>query len=425
MMQPSPSRTQSQTTVLPGALKIFLLLSIALTLLSFIYSLLCRHWNLGLPYSFPYYYVPGDMFQDFFAFNEKIKQFGTPAFFGHRQYGYFMYPAPLVHVFRLFLHPAHHARTYFIYTLLSSSALLAAAFAQTLRKHGLATLQSVLLVGSVGLLSYPFLYLIQRWNIEFLIWIVSTLGVWSFFTGRPTRSALWLGVAASLKLYPFIFLGLFLPRKKYLQFLLGIVTAVFITVVSLYAIGPSIAAAFRWDNEQIQAFSKYYVGALWALGYDHSFFGLVKAFTLHWHPDLFAWAHPYTLIMAISCVVLYFTRIWWMPLPNQILALSVLSVTIAPVSYDYTLLNLYPAFAVLTILALQAQRRGTTVPGLNAYMVLFAFIFTPESYVIYHAVRYGAQVRAICLLIMLVLALRKPLPEYVRPGLDDRTPEPA
>jgi hypothetical protein len=102
---------------------------------------------------------------------------------------------------------------------------------------------------------------------------------------------------------------------------------------------------------------------------------------------------------------------WRLPLPNQILALSILSVTMAPVSYDYTLLNLYPAFAMLTVLAIQAQRRGTEVPHLTTYMVLLAIILTPESYIIFRAVRFGAQLRTICMIVMLVLSLKTPLPE--------------
>jgi hypothetical protein len=272
-------------------------------------------------------------------------------------------------------------------------------------------MQSILFVGSTAFLSYPLIVEIQRWNIEFFLWLVSTVAVWCFFTGRTNTSAVGIGLAASLKLYPFIFLGLFLPRRKYAGFLLGIATFVGVTLLSLYGIGPTIAAAVRWNGEQLAAFSKYYVGDVWSLGYDHSFFALVKAFTLYWHPNYSAWAHPYSIAVAVISVALYFLRIWRLPLTNQILALSILSVTLAPISYDYTLLNLYPAFAMLAVLALQAQRRGNCVPHLTAYMVLFAFIFTPQSYIIFHAVRYGAQLRAICLITMLVLALRTPLPE--------------
>jgi hypothetical protein len=409
MMQRSFTQ-QEKVAEFPYAFKVFLLLSTSLTLLSFVYTIVCRHMNLGLPYSFPYFYAPGRMFSDFIVFVDRFHHWGTPAFFEHEERGYFMYPAPLVHVFHLFL-SLPHGRTCYLLSLLTVSTSLGIAFIGVLRKQGLTWFQSILFVGSAMFLSYPLIFDFQRGNVEFLVWLVSTVGVWCFFTGRTNASALFIGLAASLKLYPIIFLGLFLPRRKYGSFLLGLVAFVAVTLLSLYAIGPTVAAASRWDNEQIAAFSKYYVGSTAGLGYDHSFFGLVKAFTWHWHPNYFAWARPYTITVAIISVALYFLRVWRLPLPNQILALSVLSVTLAPVSYDYTLLNLYPALAMLAVLTLQAQRQGARVPHITAYMVLFAIILTPESYVIYHAVRYGAQVRTICLVIMLVLALIAPISE--------------
>jgi hypothetical protein len=42
--------------------------------------------------------------------------------------------------------------------------------------------------------------------------------------------------------------------------------------------------------------------------------------------------------------------------------------------------------------------------------MLFAAILTPQSYIIFHGARHGAQVRVLCLLGLLVLALRKRLP---------------
>jgi hypothetical protein len=409
MMQPG-STQHEKITEFPYALKIFLLLSAGLTSLSVIYTIICRHLNLGLPYSFPYFYGPGIMFSDFLLFADRFRHWGTPVFFDHEKLGYFMYPAPLAHVFRFFL-SLPRRQTCYLLTLLTVAASLALAFIQILRKQGLATRQSILFVGSTALLSYPLIFDFQRGNIEFLLWLVSTIGVWCFFIGRTNTSAVFLGLAASLKLYPIIFLGLFLPRRKYGGFLLGLVAFVAVTLLALYSIGPTIAAASRWDNEQIAAFSKYYVGGTAGVGYDHSFFGLVKAFTLRWHPNYFAWARSYTITVATISVALYFLRMWRLPLPNQILALSILSVTLAPVSYDYTLLNLYPAFAMLVVLALQSQRQGIRVPHLTAYMVLFAIIFTPQSYIIFHAVRYGAQLRTICLIVMLLLALIAPMPE--------------
>jgi hypothetical protein len=85
MMQPGQAKTDDMSG-LPYALKVFLLLSVGLTFSSFVYTICCRQIGLGLPYSFPYYYVPGMMFSDFFDFHDKFSQWGTPAFFQHKQF---------------------------------------------------------------------------------------------------------------------------------------------------------------------------------------------------------------------------------------------------------------------------------------------------------------------------------------------------
>jgi hypothetical protein len=404
-------KSSGASVSLPYAMRVFLLLSSGLTFLSLAYTLICRLLGSGLPASFAYYYVPGDMFTDFFLFHEKFIHWGTPRFFRHEYAdgGYFMYPAPLAHVFHVLLN-IPHPRTCFAFLMFVVIVTLGLSFVRILISEGLSVSASIMFVGVTALMSYPLLFVLQRWNIEILLWFISSVAVWSFFTGRTTVASVFTGLAASLKFYPFIFLGLLLPRRKYAAFALGVAVSVGVTVLALYGIGPTIAAAAKWDSEQIAAFGKYFVGALWALGYDHSFYGLFKTATMHWHPNYIVWAHRYTITMAIVCTVLYFVRIWRLPLPNQILVLSVLCVTLAPISYDYTLLNLYPAFAMLVVLALRAERGAPLVPHLMAYMILFAMIFTPQSYVIFRAVRYGAQVRAICLLVLLILALISPIP---------------
>jgi hypothetical protein len=401
---------KQRVTEFPYAFKVFLLVSIALTAVSFLYTIACRQLGLGLPYTFPYFYAPGIMLSDFTGFMDRFRHWHSPIFYDHVQSGYLMYPAPLVHVVRFFI-DLPLKRVCYMAAILSVSLGLAAGFVWLLCRQGFGRSQSLLFVGCTAFLSYPLLFEIQRGNIEFVVWLFGALGVWSFLLGRTSSAAIAIGIAASFKLYPIIFLGLFLPKKKYGGFVLAIFTLVVVTVLSLYGIGPTIAAAWRWNGEQMAAFSKYYVGAVANLGYDHSFFAVVKALTQAWHPDYFAWARPYTITMAVVSVALYFLRMWRLPVSNQVLALSVLSVTLAPVSYDYTLINLYPAFALLAVLAVEAQRKAAAISQLRLYMILFALIFTPESYIIIHGVRYGAQLRSLCLLVMLVLSLTSPLPE--------------
>ena len=387
----------------------FTLLAVGLTALSLTFSLVCRKIGLGLPYSFAYFLVPGDMFKDFIGFHHKFLMFGGPDFYTSRE-GYVMYPAAMVVIIHLLHHPLLQRTLIVFMTAMGLIAgFLIFGFWQALKRVGFPTEWLGLFVAVVAITSYPLIFEIQRANLEVIVWLFTAVGIWAFYRDRPYLAAVAIGIAISLKLYPFILLGMFLSTKRYRAMVLAVGTAITFALVSYAWIGPTVHDAYVWNSTNLAMFSKYYAGRISHLGYDHSLFGLVKFVTLK-KLDLQNWVRPYTMLAAGASLVLYFARLWRLPLPNQIIGLSVLSIVLPPVSYDYTLLNLYPAFAVLVCLAVLAQRAGSVVPHMTIYMVLFALILTPESYVILFGSAYGAQVRAVALIAILVMALRSPLP---------------
>ncbi len=396
---------------LPRPLLTFVWASIVLTVAAFFFSVLARHLGYGLPYSNPYYYIPGDRFGDFQAFQDKFKDFGTPDFFTSKN-SFFMYPAPMVFVFRPFMIETDRSSKVFLGFLLSIVAFLAFAFRRILRNAGLSGTSLNLFVAAVVLLSYPVIFELMRWNIEMVIFLLTSLGVWAFWRERFYQAAFYFGLAASLKFFPFIFFGLLFARKRYRETSFGILVAVVVTLVSLKLLGPTVSQAFAWDNLQMATFRQHFAGVPASIGYDHSFFAFAKWVMLPRTRDLTTWVTPYTRTIAISGLLLYFGRIWRMPRLNQVLAISVLAVTLPPTSYDYTLLSLYPAFLLLCLRVLEESRRAVNerLP-LTHYFLLFAIIFTPLSFVVWNGGRYAGQLRLLALLAVLLYALVTPLPE--------------
>ena len=396
---------------LPRPFFTFVWASILLTLAAFLFTVSARHLGYGLPYSNPYYYIPGDRFGDLQTFQDKFKDFGTPAFFTSKN-SFFMYPAPMVFVFRPFMIETDRPSKVFLAFLLLIVAFLAFAFRRILRNAGLSGAPLNLFVGAVLILSYPLIFELMRWNIEIVIFLLTSLGVWAFWRERFYQAAFYFGFAASLKFFPLIFLGLLFAGKRYRETSFGILVALVITLVSLKLLGPTIPQAFAWDNLQMATFRQHFAGVPASIGYDHSFFAFAKWVMLPRTRDLTAWVTPYTRTIAISGLALYFGRIWKMPRLNQVLAISVLAVTLPPTSYDYTLLSLYPAFLLLCLRVLEEDRRGTNEKlQLTPYFLLFAVIFTPLSFVVWNGGRYAGQLRLLALLAVLLYALIKPLPE--------------
>ena len=401
----------SEELTFPKPIKVFLILSIALTLVSLLFALAARKLGYGLPYSFAYF-LPVDMFADYTGFSLKMSLYGTPQFFTYRG-GYFMYPAPMLFLIRFMraLPLTHHVLPHFFTVAVLLVGLLSYGLDRVFLKCKLSGAGRTLLISTIVLTSYPLVFDLQRANMEIVVFTLSTFGVWMFYKRRPYIAALLLGFAISLKLYPFILLGLFLPVKQYRAFALAWLTAFAILLCSYAAIGPTVLAAFAWNSGDLANFGSFYAGKIGALGYDHSLLSLAKFFFAPKHGTMQAWVRPYNLLAAASCVLLYFARFWRLPIINQILALSLIATLIPPVSYDYTLLNLYVGFILLVILALQGHRRGVAIPHLLTYMILFAIIFTPESFCIWKGAAAGAQVRCLAMLIMLVLSITFKLPD--------------
>ncbi len=401
---------------LPRPLLAFLFTSIALTIVSLVYTQICRKLGLGLPYSFAYYYVPGDLFGDLRGFGAKFQLYPTNDFFYGAPGGYFMYPASLFYVFYP-LFALHHTLAGFMAFITGLLSILVYAFVGVMQYAGLAGRALVSFVVASLLLSYPLAFEYLRLNVEMLVFAAVSLGVLAFCCEKPKLAATCFGIAGALKIYPLMFLGLPFARKQYRYVGLGVLVCAVISVSALWALGPTMLQAYRWDAFQLRLFQVRFAGHLAQVAYDHSFFGLIKVLTLPWKPDLTSWVPVYTRCAAVGALVLYFARLIRLPMWNQIIVLSILAVTLPPVSYDYTLLTVEIVFAVLSFLVIRAQVSGVPLStSLQPHLILLAITFTPLSFVMYQGGRYGAQVRCLCLIALLWITLRKPIFEAHEAG---------
>ena len=393
---------------LPAEFQVFVTAVSVLTVLALLYALICRLSGFPLPYSAPYYFIPRNMFLDFQGFRDRFHAFGTPLFFRRLRGEYVMYPAPLLFPIAAFFKFPHPIRAYMGF-ILSVAGISSYSFYSKLRHAGLQALSAALFVAVVLTTSYPFLFLLQRGNLELIAWIPLTIGIWSCYRGKYYWAAVCFGFATAFKMYPFMFFALLLARKQYRAIALGAAVIFTLVLASLAALGPSVQEAYRWNSIQLAAFGTLYAGATWSLGYDHSFLGLIKFIVLSGHPDLTRYVGLYTAAMASLGLAIYFGRLRNMPNLNQLLVLTILSITIPPVSYDYTLVSLYPIFAILCVEIVKAHSHGEDRASLQRYFLLFALVLTPESYAVIAGVPFGAQIRCVCLIFVLISALRTPI----------------
>ena len=371
----------------------------------------------------------GENFSDFTVYKFKFNYFHTPAFF---QQGYPMtYPAPMALIYRLFFLLGDSDLGVFLAVSVLSVLVPAFLFARALVRRGVHRSTAFAFSATLLLCSWPAFVVIDRGNVEVFVWVTLAIGAWAFATGRNYTAAAFFALAASLKLFPFVLLGLFVSARRWRPLLFGVAVFAAATVASLAILGPTVATAYTGINGGLQFFHDTMMPFWrpWESGVDHSLLALFKFFAVivfHYPvtTPFYAAATFYTRLMALVGIGLYVLLLRRLPLLNQLLAFSIICILFTPFSGDATLLHLYSAFALFCFLALDAHRRGLTVPGLSTALLLLAFITAYESFFVLPGFsfpvlgqsgpftlsgqRFEGQAKCAALVWLLVVTLRYP-----------------
>ena len=133
-----------------------------------------------------------------------------------------VYPAPCVFLYKMLLWPSltvKHGSSYSSLLYLSLPTLfigtLAFGFFTALIRANRKPVIAGIFCAATLLLSYPIAFSIHQGNIETLLWPILALGVYALLRDRWWAGCLLVGLAASFKLYPIVFLVLAVSAKKW------------------------------------------------------------------------------------------------------------------------------------------------------------------------------------------------------------------
>ena len=403
---------------LPREMKCFLWVSATCWLLSAVHLVLRLKFNHSPHHGLPYDIYTRSPFEDTLEIIPRLKFVHDESFFTGPWQWY--YPAPGIFIYLLlgkFGSPATTppyigsalALTRFALTGL---VVLAALLHRALVRRGLGSMQATLFLLLSAFLSYPILYALHQANLEAVIWLTIAIAVWAIFREKWWLAAVLLGVFGSIKIYPLLFLAIFLTARKYRQMIASIVIAIAVTLASLRFFGPTVSIAFHRTLEGVHKFTAtaLFRGVLLnSVPFDHSVPGLLH-FLLRSFPELLMFLMKHYMVGAgVVMTALYLGRVWRMPRINQVLFLSLAAVTIPPVSFDYTLELLYVPWAWLLLLIVSNWRASLRLRSQLLAMIGMALLLSPEIFVRIHGEDHYGQFKAIVLLAMLVLALVSPL----------------
>ena len=408
MIEPA---TQDRSEDVGRRLRLFLLVDGLLTGICLLTELIC--FRLGLPAK---YYKPwfiGIKFNDFLSYMPRFQFLHGPRFFDFSLPWPFSYPAPGAFLYALFYSAGpKYALTVFLATSLVIFFGAALLLRGALVRRGLAVRWSYSKMAAGVLLAFPFWFCEQRGNLEIIVWLFVVLGVWALTQNRGYGAATCFGLAASLKLVPFVYLALLVPRRQYKQLSLGLAVFAGALVAGYAFIGPTIPIAYHGIQAGLAAFNAEFLSRVLylAAGFDHTvvgayrrMFGITSSFAalLHW----------YTVTVAIAGPLLWLLHIRRLPFLNQLLSLTIAAVWLVPVSFEYTLMHLYAGVACVLLARLaEPNLRPDLERRLMPVLVLLAALCAPLTELVYHGWTYAGQAQSCLLLVLFVYVLTYRLP---------------
>jgi Glycosyltransferase family 87 len=372
-------------------------------------------------------------FTDFTDLSQRVAHFGEPNMLSRTDLiEPYPYPVPTIYAYlffiRLFSNPLA------VYLLFTCSCFFVATLIFSWRVERIAPkLLPQIAIWSTFFLGFPLWMLLDRGNIETVIWIPVLLGVVAYSRNRLVTSAVLWSIAASMKIFPALLFVLFLSKRKYGTFALAIAATAIFTVLALAGVGPTIMQAASDSSKSAAFLNSDFILMRHLPQFDESLFGATKQAVVayayirgndyhtsskHTLPALKRALTLYNFAVPLGAVLLYWFRLRRMPLLNQFMTFMILSILLPQVSFEYKLVYIYLAWGAFLLFLLADVAVGRVrIPAKAIYVVLFscAVVFVPLTYLEFsnksgEMFGFGGQVKAIFLILILLTVCRVPMP---------------
>jgi len=368
---------------------------------------------------------PGRSFEDLTVYLHTFELFHSAGFFqGDAVYvSKFAYPAGAAVIYRFF-YAFPRVKVGYVLVCAPAALLPICVLFRTLIARKL----TPWLAAGIALsscLAFPAIFLVQRGNIEVVLWAVTSLGILAYVRKQRYVAAILWGIAACIKIYPILLLAIFLRGRRKSQpgpILAGIASALLSTLAALSYVGPSIGIAFRGFLSGVQGFQGSYAQTIRTqeIGFDHSLFSLLKIFAITFGYSAGKWLHPYYVIAGAAASLIYLVRVRHLPFLNRIVFATVALVLLPPVSYEYTLVHLYVPAALVLLCCIPPQT-GAAPPhdhpprSLPIAFACVLVLLLPINLFLFRGTLYAGQIQTIPLLLLGTLAALQPWPDPLAP----------
>ncbi|MDD2828637.1 MAG: glycosyltransferase 87 family protein [Sulfuricurvum sp.] len=232
-------------------------------------------------------------------------------------------------------------------------------------------------------LSYPFLFDLDRANIEWMVFLFTSWSLYFYYENKHNLAIVFLSMAVSMKFYPIIFLTLFLLDKKYTVMVKTILLTSLITLISMYSFSGELNETYKNILLGQQFFKDNYVLAdFGGLAYNNSLFGILKFVNLAMKKVI--GIKLLSLVYFITVISIYSSLVYFMWRKNlkrwEKITIITFSMLLFPfVSFDYKLL-----FVFIPIFYFIREEDTHHTMGMIP-IVLFALLLIPKNFYFIYA----------------------------------------
>jgi hypothetical protein len=239
-------------------------------------------------------------------------------------------------------------------------------------------------------LSYPVLICLDRGTGDAFLFIVVALFIIAFIKKHYIVAAVLLAVAAGMKLFPFVFLVLFVKEKRFYEGTLCVVLAILLSVIALLCFSGGILGNLEQYFINMHNFNNTYIIYDGALSNSVSLFSFIKVIIHYCYinsTDLSVdWSYRHTIraIMPyyiVSTFLVFGMIAWYVYVVEKVfwrqVMLLVLVQTLLPVmSGDYRLVFIFIPL-LLFVVSSEHDRLN------KFYAILFGLLLIPKNYFIF------------------------------------------
>ena len=228
-------------------------------------------------------------------------------------------------------------------------------------------------------LTYPFLFVVDRANIEIFVFIFLYLFIYFYRKQQTLISIVFLACAISMKIFPGVFVILLLSDRKYKEAVYACFLVLLISVIGYFSYDGNMVENIRAHMITLNFYSMAYSIGNEGLYFGNSLWGPVKLMIIgsgiKCSPALATKVYSISVMILfafISVYIIFKEKIFW-----KKIALLVFSMNLFPfVSGDYKLIHIFlPLFLFIN------NENKDRFDWL--YAVLFGLLLIPKAYVHY------------------------------------------